>query len=669
MYWQFGNFKFDQSVNLLTSSYEEVLLEPKAASLLAYFINNHTRDISRDELIEHVWSGQIVSDNAINRIVVRLRKALGDEEKIKRFIVTVPKTGYRFVVQAKQIQKLEHVNRPDVKTIHPNKITVPIGITAIVICFLLIGFWQIIKISSAELENHNTQTSPLIRLAGQQFDAAMANSNGQLAYSQLTENGAEIYWVKSIDNKAELISAPNGWATSASWANDASQLVYVYNKDDICQFHLVIFIGGEPQSPRPIYECPINSPTKLAFGKDDQQLIFVERKNEFEPFFAYTLKLNDGSKNRLSQPLPQGKGNHFINRSQTTGKLLLLSDTKPNETTVYELNLEENTFETKTSFEYKIDAAIWGHNPQTIVHPDKHPSYQLLETNLETKNSKVQISDSRRLMEPASFNNGRDYLFTSYLHNRDIIIDGQVKTDINSSVMDYLPTLSRDYSQLAFISKRSGYSKIWLKMIASEELFSIDTKDDGSIFYGLDWSLNNKLLVSNTSGGLVIIDMDTYEILNTKKLSLPAYAVSWLSEVELTYSLFEKGKWQAYSYNYSTDTTKLLDQRWAFSLASSEQQVFVDHDMRVYHKGEELIDIGLCGVFISRYNLNLRLDGSNFYCRVKDKPNDLIVLNSMKTFNYIPDVLSSLHPYSVANGVIAQSILIDGSSDIMRTRN
>jgi Tol biopolymer transport system component/DNA-binding winged helix-turn-helix (wHTH) protein len=71
-------------------------LEPKVFRLLVFLIENRHRVVTKDELFETVWSGVAVTDNALTRSVVKLRRALGDEAKVSRFIETVPKVGYRF---------------------------------------------------------------------------------------------------------------------------------------------------------------------------------------------------------------------------------------------------------------------------------------------------------------------------------------------------------------------------------------------------------------------------------------------------------------------------------------------------------------------------------------------------------------------------------------------
>lgn len=53
--------------------------------------------VSTHELLERVWPGVVVTDNAIHRVITQLRKALGDNPKDPTYIQSVPKKGYRFL--------------------------------------------------------------------------------------------------------------------------------------------------------------------------------------------------------------------------------------------------------------------------------------------------------------------------------------------------------------------------------------------------------------------------------------------------------------------------------------------------------------------------------------------------------------------------------------------
>jgi DNA-binding winged helix-turn-helix (wHTH) protein len=74
-------------------------IEPKAFRVLVYLILNRDRAIGKDELIEKVWDGVAVTDNALSRIIAQLRKELGDDARQPRYIQTLPTLGYRFVAE------------------------------------------------------------------------------------------------------------------------------------------------------------------------------------------------------------------------------------------------------------------------------------------------------------------------------------------------------------------------------------------------------------------------------------------------------------------------------------------------------------------------------------------------------------------------------------------
>ncbi len=76
---------------------EELPLRPRPFAVLLYLIENPQRVVTKDELIERVWEGTAVSDDALVKCVGDIRKALGDDSRNQRFVKTVSKGGYRFI--------------------------------------------------------------------------------------------------------------------------------------------------------------------------------------------------------------------------------------------------------------------------------------------------------------------------------------------------------------------------------------------------------------------------------------------------------------------------------------------------------------------------------------------------------------------------------------------
>ena len=97
MIYRFGDFELDLAAVELRADGIARSVEPQVFRLLALLIENHGRLVSRDEIIEKVWDGRVVSDAAVASRVKSARQALGDDGVSQRFIKTVHRRGFRFV--------------------------------------------------------------------------------------------------------------------------------------------------------------------------------------------------------------------------------------------------------------------------------------------------------------------------------------------------------------------------------------------------------------------------------------------------------------------------------------------------------------------------------------------------------------------------------------------
>jgi DNA-binding winged helix-turn-helix (wHTH) protein len=76
---------------------ELIALEPQVFDLLVYLVRNHDRVVSKDDLLEAVWGGRIVSESTLTSRITAVRKAVGDSGKAQLLIRTAPRKGIRFV--------------------------------------------------------------------------------------------------------------------------------------------------------------------------------------------------------------------------------------------------------------------------------------------------------------------------------------------------------------------------------------------------------------------------------------------------------------------------------------------------------------------------------------------------------------------------------------------
>jgi TolB-like protein/Tfp pilus assembly protein PilF len=102
MTYRFGPFELDLARVELRADGQPRPLEPQVFALLAFLVEHRERLVSRDEILEKVWDGRIVSDAAIASRVKSARKALGDDGKSQRFIRTIHGHGFRFVAEVSE---------------------------------------------------------------------------------------------------------------------------------------------------------------------------------------------------------------------------------------------------------------------------------------------------------------------------------------------------------------------------------------------------------------------------------------------------------------------------------------------------------------------------------------------------------------------------------------
>lgn len=75
----------------------ELPLRPRPFRALLFLIEHPQRVVSKDELIEQVWEGTAVTDDALVKCIGEIRRALGDDSRNPSFVKTVSKGGYRFI--------------------------------------------------------------------------------------------------------------------------------------------------------------------------------------------------------------------------------------------------------------------------------------------------------------------------------------------------------------------------------------------------------------------------------------------------------------------------------------------------------------------------------------------------------------------------------------------
>jgi transcriptional activator of cad operon len=306
MLWQLAQMQFCDDKHLLWRDGENIQLEPKPAEVLAYFCRHPGRLISRDEFIAEVWQGQLVTDNAINRIIAKLRKSLGDSAKQSELIITLPRKGYRFIapVSLAVSPVAESTFNPavhneaarnqvvlladsDIQTSSQSEVQSVVAAqsrfqTNITRSHQRSGWW-VLWVSLALLavvgfgtafwqqQHHPRQTpagfklTPLTRESGEELMPALAPNGRSLIYSAYQGRWLALYFKDLQSSEVSLLSNEPGYSGNGAWSPDGRLFVYFYHNAQTCALKLIEFpSANQIQLSQPTLAQPTIAQPKIA---------------------------------------------------------------------------------------------------------------------------------------------------------------------------------------------------------------------------------------------------------------------------------------------------------------------------------------------------------------------------------------------------------------------
>ena len=95
--FRFGQNEVDLRRRILMRGGDEHRMTTHEAGVLAYLVANRGRDVSREELLQHVWGySPSMATRTVDNQILKLRKKIEDVPHDPRHILTVHGTGYRF---------------------------------------------------------------------------------------------------------------------------------------------------------------------------------------------------------------------------------------------------------------------------------------------------------------------------------------------------------------------------------------------------------------------------------------------------------------------------------------------------------------------------------------------------------------------------------------------
>jgi TolB-like protein len=106
MQFVFGDCVLDSGRRELSRGLEAVAVGPQVFDLLVHLMKNRDRVVSKDELFDLIWRGRTISESTLASHVNFARRAIGDTGEEQRWIRTIPRKGFRFVGDLREVPSL-----------------------------------------------------------------------------------------------------------------------------------------------------------------------------------------------------------------------------------------------------------------------------------------------------------------------------------------------------------------------------------------------------------------------------------------------------------------------------------------------------------------------------------------------------------------------------------
>jgi DNA-binding winged helix-turn-helix (wHTH) protein/Tol biopolymer transport system component len=575
MRWQIEEFIFCERQQNLTLKGHVQQIEPMVVELLAFFCRNTDLIISRDQLIEQVWLGRVITDNAVSKVITKLRKYLHDDPKAPCFIATFPKKGYKFIATVELI-KSEFNNSGSKKSdtsqtkqqalFRPKNNLLLISLLTVSLALAYLG----LQFNS----KHQvfTQVKALTRDPGTESKPQMSPDGQYLAYVERRDKKMR-QWIKKLSDETSIeVSHGNAittWVDSVSWNSDGSQFIYLVTTPDSCRYFIREFNKMIISEAKLIHNCPTGSYGKIAYTHDNNRVIYSENKGRGTAFTLFEMNLTTGVKRKLNQPEIFLGGNSQFDLHPSQNKLLISSPNRQQWEGFYSLDLDTDELNLLFEQDAFICCGRWSHDGKRVILMGEHPATQLVSYDLKGGDRRVIYTGSEQVRVAERHVNGKDYLFPLVQLNQNVnyfnFKTKNLSLIAHSSVNDLLATFAHhDHKLIAYISLSSGNEEIWLMDRKGKNRKRLTKFEDSRHYIELLWSYNGKKILAVTLNEIHLIDSHsgTSQVLKLPQVEIRG--VSWKSDKTISYSVKEKDNWRMQDYNIETHQVTAEKNNWSY---------------------------------------------------------------------------------------------------------
>jgi Tol biopolymer transport system component/DNA-binding winged helix-turn-helix (wHTH) protein len=457
-----GDWRVEPSLNQLTRGSSSVHVTPKVMEVLVLLAARDGDAVSREDLLDSVWSDVSVNEEVLTRAIADLRKALDDDARSPRYIATIPKRGYRVVAPVSSGDgKGEVANRTRASLAWP-------GLAAVLIVAGLVSFpfRDVSRSSPVPLE-----TVPLTSLPGREILPAPSPDGRLVAFvwQGPNEDNWDVY-LKAVSSETVLrLTHDPAVDASPVWSSDGRRVAFVrYRDGEPCRI-LEVVAGPTPDAAeREIGSCGESQNPDLASDRQGRFLAFSDRDASSESFGIYLLERETGTRRKLVAPDGLHWGDKDPAFSPDGQWVSFTRSVSMNTQDVFRVRVEGGTPERLTFDGREVRRSAFTPDGKAVVVSSARNGRLALWRVPLGGDAPEWLSFSGGSPRSPCFGPSGELIFEDRAGDTDIAILGiggesaeRADSVARSTREESEPSLSPDGAELAFVSTRSGFSEIW----------------------------------------------------------------------------------------------------------------------------------------------------------------------------------------------------------------
>lgn len=571
--FKFDNISVDPTDNSICINGIGKRLEPKVIELLCYFANNSHQVVTREQLSKDIWPGVIIGNEAINRAVFALRNALNDDAKSPKYLETIPKKGYRFIIAA---QPISPSSKPSVGRVAVLKI-----------CVLVIFA---MGLGSVALWPTNEQKTiahilPITKYVGIEKAISYQASSNSLLFVHETDSGENLF---SLDLKTRVkqqlsnddwrkfspVSLPNGSIVYARCGNDHCQIV-----QRNAQGELKILVNSQHS----IVYLSVNPDT------NDTIIFSQQLNNKFSELIK--LNLNNGMTQALHNDFPQLPEFAIQPLYAADGKSLYYIEKYKGEDRIAKITFASgNILTAGTSFStlYSLAHSFDSHNIIVTGAIDTAQGIWQVSEGLDSSELLFQSSggDSivRAIIDPVK--QSIIYQIEQRGSNMSVVdLATGIKSSIsglNSHGYDFNGFFSEDMRWIYFNSNRSGYYELWRYNVAEKTVEQLSFLKSTLIIRASVSSDNRFAAFTYKTDKLylAILDLNSKTIYNQVIVESFQFPLGWDQDNQYFYASEHQDKIAISRFDVRSMSAELIAQNaglYANEVEAGQSLVYMDY--------------------------------------------------------------------------------------------